>query len=187
MPPRRVPIALKVKLKAELERLEQLCVIKKVTGPTDWVSNRVIAEKPNGKLRVCIDPRHFNKALKRSHYPLPLIDDVLPELENVKVFSKIDMKEGYLQVELDDESSILTTFQTPWGHWRYLRMPLGIKPNSKHLQHRFEQCIEGLSGVYAIADDALITGKGATYEEAVKNHDENLLSLLKRCHEKISS
>ena len=92
MPPRRVPIALKAKLKAELERLENLHVIQKVTSPTDWVSNLVIAEKPNGKLRVCIDPQHLNKALKRSHYPLPLIEDVLPELEGVKVFSKIDPK-----------------------------------------------------------------------------------------------
>ena len=184
MPPRRVPIALKAKLKAELERLEDLGVIQKVTGPTDWVSNLVIAEKPNGKLRVCIDPQHLNKALKRSHYPLPLIDDVLPELEDVKVFSKIDLKEGYLQIELDDESSMLTTFQTPWGRWRYLRMPFGIKPAAEHFQHRFDQCIEGLCGVYAVADDALITGKGATYEEAVKNHDNNMLALLNRCQEK---
>ena len=64
MPPRRVPIALKAKLKAELERLADLGVIQKVTGPTDWVSNLVIAEKPDGKLRVCIDPQHLNKALK---------------------------------------------------------------------------------------------------------------------------
>eukprot|EP00794_Sanderia_malayensis_P007650 gene7650-8490_t len=56
MPPRRVPIALKVKLKAELERLEELGVIRKVTGPTDWVSNLAIAEKSNGKLRLCTDP-----------------------------------------------------------------------------------------------------------------------------------
>ncbi|XP_065061116.1 uncharacterized protein K02A2.6-like [Rhopilema esculentum] len=159
MPPRRVPIALKAKLKAELERLENLHVIQKVTSPTDWVSNLVIAEKPNGKLRVCIDPQHLNKALKRSHYPLPLIEDVLPELEGVKVFSKIDLKEGYLQIELDEESSMLTTFQTPWGRWRYLRMPFGIKPASEHFQHEFDQCIEGLSGVYAVADDALVTGR----------------------------
>ena len=63
-------------------------------------------------------------------------------------------------------------------------MPFGIKPASEHFQHSFDQCIEGLSGVYAVADDALITGKGETYEEAVKNHDENMLALLKQCQEK---
>ncbi len=58
-------------------------------------------------------PQHLNKALKRSHYSLPLIEDVLPELENVKLFRKIDLKEEYLQIELDGESSMLTTFHTP--------------------------------------------------------------------------
>ena len=63
-------------------------------------------------------------------------------------------------------------------------MPFGIKPAAENFQHRLDQCIEGLSGVYAVADDALITGKGATYEEDVKNHDKNLLALLKLCQEK---
>eukprot|EP00795_Rhopilema_esculentum_P016164 gene16164-7528_t len=140
---------------------------QKVTGPTDWVSNLVIAEKPKGKLREFIDPQHLNKALKRSHYQLPLIEDALPELEGVKVFSKIDLKEGYLQIELDEESSTLIT------------MPFGIKPALKHFQHKFDQCIEGLSGVYAVADDALVTGR----KEAVKNHDANMLALFKRCQQ----
>ena len=63
----------------------------------------------------------------------------------------------------------------------------GIKPAAEDFQHRFDQCIEGLSGVYAVADDALITGKQATYEGAVNDHDENMLALLKRCQEKLSS
>lgn len=76
-----------------------------MTKPTDWVSNLVVAEKPNGKLRVCIDPQHLNKALKRSNYPLPIIEAILPDLVDVKVFSKVDVKEGYLQIVLDDEST----------------------------------------------------------------------------------
>ena len=69
-PPRTVPFALKEK-KSELDRLEELQIIRKVQEPTDWVSSLVIVEKPNGKLRVCIDPAHLNKALKRSHYDIP--------------------------------------------------------------------------------------------------------------------
>ena len=68
-----------------------------------------------------------------------------------------------------------------------MRMPFGIKPAAEHFQHRFDECIEGFSGVYAVADDALITAKGATYEEAVKNYDEKMLPLLKRCQEEILS
>jgi hypothetical protein len=126
MPPRRVPIAIKPKLKQELKRLEDLGVIKKTDRPTQWVSNLVTVIKPNGKLRVCIDPVHLNKAIKRCHYPLPVIEDILPELGNVKVFSKADLREGFLQCELDDESSYLTTFHTPWGRYRYTRLPFGI-------------------------------------------------------------
>ena len=76
MPPRRVPFALKEKLKDELNRLEDLNMIRKVEEPTQWVSSLVVVQKPNGKLWVCIDPAHLNKALKRSHYPLPVIDDI---------------------------------------------------------------------------------------------------------------
>lgn len=70
--------------------------------PTDWVSSLLVEEKPNGKLRVCIDPAHLSKALKRPHYPLPVIEEILPELANVKVFSKADLKDGFLHIELDD-------------------------------------------------------------------------------------
>ena len=125
-PPRRVPFALKEKLKSELDRLEGLEMIRKVKEPTDWVSSLVVVEKPNGKLRICIDPVHLNKALKRSHYPLPVIEDVLPELADVKVFSKADLKDGFLHIELDNESSLLTTFQTPWGRYCWKWMPFGI-------------------------------------------------------------
>ena len=113
MPPRRVPLALKKGLKEELARLEKASVIKKDDHPTDWVSSLVVTEKPNGKLRVCIDPQHLNKALKRSHYLLPVIEDILPELADVKVFSKANLKDGFLQIQHDQKSSKLTAFQTP--------------------------------------------------------------------------
>lgn len=109
-PPRRVPFAIKDKLKSELDRLEGLQTIRKEEEPTNWVSSLFGVEKPNGTLRVCIDPVYLNQALKRSHYP---IEDVLPDLADVKVLSKADLKDDFMHVELDDESSLRTTFQTP--------------------------------------------------------------------------
>lgn len=147
-PPRRVPFALKDKLKSELDRLEGLQMIRKVKEPTEWVSSRVVVEKPNGKLRICIDPVHLNKALKRSHYPLPVIEDVLPELSNVKVFSKADLKDGFLHIELDGKSSLPTTFQTPWGCYCWKRVPFGISPAPKLFQQKLDQNLEGLPGVH---------------------------------------
>ena len=57
-PPHRVPFALKDKLKSELDRLDGRQMIRKVKEPTEWVSSLVVVEKPNGKLRICIDPVH---------------------------------------------------------------------------------------------------------------------------------
>ena len=184
MPPRRVPIAVKGKLKSELQRLEDKGVIKKLTEPTDWVSSLVVTQKTNGNVRVCIDPQQLNKALKRSHYPLPVIEDVLPDLSDTKEFSKADLKDGFLQIELDEESSKLTTFQSPWGRYRWLRLPFGVSPAPEYFQMKFHYNLEGLKGVYDIADDVTIVRKGATYEEALKDHDRNLTNFLERCRER---
>ena len=184
MPPRRVPVALKEKLKNELHRLTQRKVISPIQEPTDWVSSMIAAKKPDGNIRLCIDPHYLNLALKRSHYPLPVIEEILPELSKAKVFSKVDLKEGFLQVELDEESSKLTVFQTPWGRYRFHRMPFGITPAPETFQMKLDQSLEGLKGVFKIADDIVITGQGETECEADVDHDRNLKSLLDRCRER---
>ena len=114
-PPRRVPVALKGKLKEELDRLQSLGIIEQVTEPTPWVSSLVTAQKPNGQIRVCTDPKGLNRVLRRSHCPIPTIDEILPELSRAKVFSTVDAKNGFWHVELDDDSSRLTTFNSPFG------------------------------------------------------------------------
>ena len=84
-------------------------VLTKVTEPTDWISSHVVVRKGR-KLRLCIDLKDLNKALKRSHYPIPTIEEILPELSKAKVFSVADAKNGFWQVKLDQKSSFLTTF-----------------------------------------------------------------------------
>ena len=79
-PPRKITISLMEKLKAELERMCKLDVIEKVDEPTDWVSSMVIVEKGNGQLRICLDPRDLNSAIKRHHCPMPTVDEVLSKL-----------------------------------------------------------------------------------------------------------
>ncbi|XP_061178377.1 uncharacterized protein K02A2.6-like [Saccostrea echinata] len=124
-PPRRVPLALKAQLKDELDRLENLNIIAQVSEPTPWVSTCLMVVKPN-KLRICIDPKDLNKALKRSYYPLPTIEEFLPQLTKAKVFSILDAKNGFWHVQMNHESSLLTTFNTPFGRYRWLRMPFCV-------------------------------------------------------------
>ena len=77
MPPRKVPMALRTKLKAELDRMVQNDIIAPVQEPTDWVNSLVVVEKSNGKLRVCLDPPPLNKAIKREHFQLPTTEEIL--------------------------------------------------------------------------------------------------------------
>lgn len=97
-----MPFAIKPKLKAELERLTDIGVLIPVDEPTDWVSNLVVATKESGDLRLRLDLQQLNKALKRERYPLPVIDDILPNLSRAKVFTKIDTRNGYWHMQLDD-------------------------------------------------------------------------------------
>lgn len=108
--PRKVPLAIKKDLEKELERLAEMGILAKVTQPTPWVSSLVVARKPNGKLKVCSDPQDLNKGLQRAHYPMPTIEDILPDLSEAKCFSVLDTKHGFLHVRLDYESSLMTSF-----------------------------------------------------------------------------
>ena len=183
-PARRVSFALRPKLKAELERLTDLGVLKPVDEPTDWVSNLVVATKESGDLRLCLDPKPLNSALKRERYPLPVIDDVLPDLSKAKVFTKVDARNGYWHVQLDEESSKLTTFDTPNGRYRWMRLPFGISVASEIFQKRLNQALDRLDGVLTVHDDMVIYGVGETEEEATVDHNKKLRHFLQRCKEK---
>ena len=135
-------------------------VIAQVEEPTDWVSNVVVARKKNGYLRISIDPYALTKAMKREIYQLPTLDDILPELPKAPVFSTIDLKSGYWHVSLDEASSLLTTFSTPCGSYRWLRMPFGWNVSSEIFQKKLQQAIEGLEGVHCVADDIMLCGVG---------------------------
>ena len=178
---RSVPEALKKEVKAELDRMEREGIVEPVSEPTEWISGMVAVQKSNKKIRICIDPKPLNRVIKRNHFPLPTIEDIIPELTEAKVFTVCDAKSGYWHVELDEESSYLTTFGTPWGRFRWKRLPFGICLASEEFQRRLNLALQGLDGVRPIADDILVYGVGRTREEATKDHDRKLICLLDRC------
>ena len=182
-PMRRVPTALREKFKGELNRLESFVVIAKVDEPTPWVSSVVVTTKKSGSLRVCIDPKPLNAALKRERYPLPVLDDLLPELAEAKIFSTVDLRAGYWHCVLDEESSIPTTFATPYGRYKWCRLPFGLSVSSEIFQKRVHQILDRLDGILDITDDILIYGVGETEEDANTDHDRKLRCILERCKE----
>ena len=182
-PPRPVPHALRPKLEEEIRRLVDLQVLAPVTEPTDWVSQLVMTSKKNGNIRVCVDPRPLNVALKREHFLLPRLDDILPPLAEAKVFSSFDLSNGYWHVQLDQKSSLLTTFDTPYGRYRWCRLPFGTCVSSEIFQRRLHQAISDLPGVLNVADDILIYGCGTTTDDARKDLTEKTRRFLQRCSE----
>ena len=129
-PIKRIPEALMSSLKQELDHLRNLEVIKNMSEPTEWLSSLVTVKKPNGKIRVCIDPQPLNAALKQAPVMTPILDDILPQLEGSRVFSVISVKDGYWNLRQSEEASYLTMTSTPFGKIRFLRLPFGLKVSS---------------------------------------------------------
>jgi hypothetical protein len=96
----------------------------------------------------------------------------------------MDARHGFWHFKLDAESSALAIFETPWGRFRWLRLPSGISPAPEVFMARMHATLSGLPGIFFIADDILIVGSGNTEEEASIDHDRNLISLLERCRQR---
>ena len=133
--------------------------IEKVDQPTDWVYSLVITEKGNGKIRLCIDPKELNKGLKRERVNLFQYSHMLPtkvlhaaQLSGAKFFTKMDVSAGFHQIKLIN--SLMTTFNTPYGSYKYLRLPMGIY-SAPEVSHKKMILIEGLEGVTVYIDDIL--------------------------------
>ena len=133
--PRKVPVAFHDRVKEELQRMENDGVIKKQEEPTDWVNSMIVVETPK-KRRICIDPRDLNKAIKREHFAMKTIEEVVQNMPGAKVFSKLDATSGYWQLKLDEESSKLYTFNTSFGRYRFLCVPFGIVSENEIFQQR---------------------------------------------------
>lgn len=177
LPCRKVPVVLMDPLKTELEKMEKLAIIEKVQGPSDWVNQFVIVRKPDGSLRICIDPTHLNKSIKREHFKIPSFEELCSKMPGAKIFSTLDADKAFWQIQLSEKSSHLLTFNTPFGRYRYLRMPYGITSASEIFQSIFHMIFGDLEGVIIYVDDLMIWG------ENEKQHDERVENVLKRAEQ----
>ena len=170
---RRCPLALREEVKRELDKMVEIDVIERISKPTDWVSSLAYSRKSSGKIRICLDPKNLNEAIRRPHYPTPTLEEMTFKLEGAKVFSKLDARSGYWSVTLDDESSTLTTFNTPFGRFRFKRMTFGLNLSQDIFQERMDIILETCPGTISIPDDIGVYGRGQ------KEHDENLINLMR--------
>ena len=176
-PPRRIPAAMQKKVEQELQRMQTLGVIEPVDEPTEWVSNLVAThKKETGDVRICIDPRNLNKALMRPHHPMRTVEEVAAQMSGAIIFSVLDAKSSFWQVKLDDASSLRTTFTTPYGRFKFLKMPFGISTASEVFQRAMEQIFAGYPCAI-IVDDIIIGGKDPD------EHERNLKKVLDRARQ----
>ena len=173
---RRIPFHLRQQVEQELDRLESLEIIEKVEGPTPWVSPIVVVPKPKSptEVRICVDMRQPNKAVKRERHITPTIDDILYDLNGAQVFSKLDLNSGYHQLELDENSRYITTFSTHCGLRRYKRLNFGTHSAAEIFQDAIRGCIQGIPGTINVSDDILVFGPDQA------SHDRALEAVFKR-------
>ena len=175
---RRIPFSMREKVEAKIKELLNEDIIEAVDGPTPWVSPVVIAPKPSGDIRLCVDMRQANSAIIRERHPIPTVDEVLQRMNGSTVFTKLDLKNGFHQIELDEMSRGITTFSCHVGLYRYKRLMFGISSAPELFQHLIQQTLLGCEGVENISDDMIIYGKD------VKEHDKRFIGVLQRLKEK---
>ena len=130
---------------------------------------------------MCLDPRDLNKAIRREQYRIPTAEDIASRLSGKKLFSIVDEKDGFWQVNLDEESSDLCTFNTPFGRYKFLRMPFGIKSAPEVFQKKNEALFGDIDGVEVIYDDIIVAA------ENEEQHDKIMTKLLQRQEKPMSS
>ena len=170
---RRLPLALNEEVCKELNRMEADGVLEKIDS-SPWVSNLVVVRKPNGQIRLCCDLTAVNKAVIPDQYPLPTVDELSKFFSGATVFSKIDLKWGYLQVNLAPESRYLTAMITPTGLYQWKRLPFCLCSAPSCFQKLIEKILEGCEGVRNLLDDIIICGRNRA------EHDARLRKVLQR-------
>ena len=179
--PRRIAVLLDKDVSQELDNLVKQDIITPVDEPSEWVSRMAVTTRKSREIRICIDPGPFNAPLKRSHYQLPTMDEVLPRLANARIICKLDLEQAFWHCNIDEESSRYTIFATLKGIYRRLRLPVGTSVMSEKFQKRLNQALDDLDGIHCVADDILFYGFGDTTDDAMRDLYQKLKLLLERC------
>ena len=172
---RQMPYALKPKVEEELRRLQNEGILNKVEW-SEWATPIVPVPKKDGSVRLCGDYKvTVNPELQAEQCPLPRIEDIFANLAGGQKFSKIDLRQAYHQLEMEEDSKKYLTINTPMGLFQYNRLVFGITSAPAIWQRTIDQVLEGTSGTSCILDDMIITGKND--EEHLANLEEVLRRL----------
>ncbi|XP_054287577.1 uncharacterized protein K02A2.6-like [Macrosteles quadrilineatus] len=179
--PRPVPFALREPVENEIQRLIDSGVLEPVDArnePIIWASPIVIVVKPSGAIRICADFKNtINKHMLPDKYPMPTFEEITSKLTGGQEFSVIDLKDAYLQMEVEPSAQQYLIISTHKGFFKYKRLPFGIKIATGVFQCKMDQVLAGLHGVACLLDDVIVTAP--TREE----HIERVKEVLRRFQE----
>ena len=146
----------------------------KIDEKSEWLNSFVCVRKPNGSVRLCLDPTHLNKYILHPHHNSKTLDDILPKLAGAKKFSIVDSTKSFFNLSLTRKASLLTMFGTMYGHYCYLRVPMGASLSFDVYQFKIDKIFEDISQCVGIADDIVIFG----YDD--HDHDKTIYNVLDR-------
>ena len=174
--PRPIPLSMKEKVEADLDRKEKQGILEKIEV-SDWAAPIVPVSKPDGTVRVCGDYKvTINSYLDVNQYPLPRSEELFAALNGGVQFTKLDLSEAYLQIELDEDSKKFLVVNTHKGLYRVNRLPYGVASAPAIFQQTMDQLLPKLPGIVCFIDDILITGR------TEKEHLSNLEAVLETLH-----
>ena len=166
--PRKCLITMQPLVHEKLEEFINQGIIVLVEEPTDWVSSLAFSSKANDKLWVCLNPKDLNAAIRHDDYKTPTVEEITHELAGSTCFTKLDGTSSYLCIVLDYEPSLLTTFNTPWGRFRFVCLLWGLACAQDIFQCMMDQILTHCDGVIDIIDNVVMHGKDD------KEHDKCL-------------
>ena len=175
-PPRPIPFHLQQEFNKVIASMEQEDVIEQHYGPVTWLSNPVLVPKPDGGIRITVDLRSLNKALKNPHLPIPRVEDIMAMFNGKSTFTKLDLKTAFHQLELSSESRPLTVFCAGDRLMRYKRLTMGTLPASGELNKRLRPILASIPNAAIIQDDIVIAAPD------IESHNKALADVLEALH-----
>jgi cell fate (sporulation/competence/biofilm development) regulator YlbF (YheA/YmcA/DUF963 family) len=147
--------AIQQRMKGEIERMLALDVIEESSSP--WSSPLVMVNKPNGKIRLCLDSRKLNSVSKKDQYPLPYVSNILDRLGEARFLSSIDLREAFWQIPLEENSKEATAFVAPGiGFYQFKVLPYGLHNATQTMQRLMDRLFRHREDVFVYLDDIVI-------------------------------
>lgn len=173
-PSRRIPVALGEVVKENIDKMLEMGIISHSDSP--WSSPIVMVKKKDGSHRFCIDYRKLNANVEIDPYPLPRIDDTLRSLDGSSVFSTLDLKSGYWQIEVSPSDRKKTAFITPFGLYEFNVMPFGLNNAPATFQRAMATILKGCVGrnCFIYLDDIIV------FSDSKQQHLEDLAEILEK-------